>query len=100
VQKLSKKEAIEHLSRFRTASDKINDDLTNLSSKFLNMLTDLENKPDKTPEEQTICLKLGTLVEDVFKGIVSSNEYNNSLWKDYTKVIKALGSSMDGDSNE
>ncbi|CNI04378.1 hypothetical protein [Yersinia ruckeri] len=100
MQKLSKKEAIEHLSRFRAASDSINDDLTNLSSKLLNMLTDLENKLDKTPEEQAICLKLGTLVEDVIRGTISSNEYNNSLWKDYTKVIKALGSSTDGDSNE
>lgn len=100
MQKLSKKEIIEHLSRFRAASDNINDDLANLSSKFLNMLGELENKQDKTPEEQVICSKLGTLVEDIFKGIISSNGYNNSLWKDYTQVIKALGSPSDGDSNE
>lgn len=86
---------IEHLVNFRAASDQINDDLGELSGRILNILGDVNRIEDMTDREKTIQKNLSELLSTILSGLAHSNSYNDSMWKDYTKVVKALGASND-----
>ncbi|MDF7789595.1 hypothetical protein CG435_10845 [Pantoea ananatis] len=91
MKKLSNTEMITHLSRFREAGDKLSEDVFELSSLLLNISTELEKKGNKNPEEQEIYDKISSNTNLILKSILHANEYNNTLWEDYSPVIKLLG---------
>jgi len=99
VEKLTKKEMIELLVNFRAASDRLNSDLSDLSEKTLLILGEVNKFPEMTEREQKIQQKLAELVGVILTGIAHSHEYNESMWNDYTRVVKALGASNDGKSH-
>lgn len=99
MEKITKKQMIERLTRFRAASDQINDDLNRLSEKVLMIYQLISVKPDKTPEEEEVSRQLQGLVEPILESTLHSHNYNDSMWKDYTLVIKALGASNDVKNN-
>lgn len=86
---------IERLVSFRTSSDKVNDDLIDLSQKVLLILEDMTSFKDMSEREERIYRKLSELVEPILEGIIDSQNYNESMWGDYTNVVKALGASND-----
>jgi len=99
LEKLTKQQMIERLSKFRAASDKINDDLNDLSEKILSIYQLVVAKPELTHEEEVIVGNLRGLIDPILKTIVDSQKYNESLLKNYTPVIKALGASHDVKNN-
>ena len=98
MEKLKRKEIIERLSRFRACGDRLSDDLYNLSMKVLNITSELEVKPVLTNEEREIFDKLSALTQPIMQATLNSNEYNKSMLKDYTSVIKSL--SLDSEGRE
>lgn len=82
---------IDSLARFREAGDKLSDDVFELSSLLLNISSELEQKPEKTAQELVILERISSSSELIVQSIMHANEYNNSLWVDYTPVIKHLG---------
>lgn len=95
MEKLTNKQMIERLVSFRTSSDKVNDDLIDLSQKVLLILEDMTSFKDMSEREERIYRKLSELVEPILEGIIDSQNYNESMWGDYTNVVKALGASND-----
>lgn len=95
MEKLTKKQMLESLSRFRAASDLINDDLNKLLERVLSIHQSIDGKAEKTPEEEAIRLQLAGLVDLIIQSTNDSHKYNESMWKDYTQVIKALGASTE-----
>lgn len=91
MKKLSNTEMIDHLSRFREAGEKLSEDVFELSYLLLKISSDLERKDNKSPEEQDIYEKISSNTELILKSITHANEYNNTLWVDYSPVIKHLG---------
>lgn len=91
MKKFSNREMIDSLARFRESGDKLSEGVFELSSLLLSISTEIEQKPDKTPEEQAIFEKISSNSELIVNTIMHANEYNNSLWVDYTPVIKHLG---------
>jgi hypothetical protein len=100
VENLTKKQMIESLVSFREASDQLNDDLSNLSEKILSILAEVNGFADMSEREQKIQQKLAQLVEPILYGLKHSHHYNESMWKDYTQVVKALGASKDVKNND
>ncbi|EMF5054506.1 MULTISPECIES: hypothetical protein [Serratia] len=92
---LSNKQMIEHLSRFRDAGDKLSDDIFNLSLKILDIINEAEGRANRTDEDSVILAQLKNMSEMLISSTLDANAYNNSMWKDYTKVIKALGNSTE-----
>ncbi|MDT7011996.1 hypothetical protein [Enterobacter cancerogenus] len=93
MEKLSKSMLLEHLSNYRAASDKVVEDIYELSEKILPIISELMVKPDKTEFEQQIANKLSALTEKFIVASLNAHDYNRSVWKDYKKVINALDSS-------
>lgn len=91
MKKISNTEMIDHLSRFRAAGDKVSESVFELSTILLKLSTDLESKEIRTEEEQAIFDVLKENINLVLSSVMSANEYNNSMWVDYTPVIKQLG---------
>lgn len=89
--KLSNTEMIDHLARFREAGDKLSEDVFELSSLLLNISSELELKPNKSEEELAIFEKIASNSDLIVNSIMNANDYNNTLWVDYTPVIKHLG---------
>lgn len=87
---------IELLVNFRSASDQLNSDLGELSEKILSILSEINKFAEMSEREQKIQRMLAEIVEPVLNGILHSHNYNESMWKDYTRVVKALGASNDG----
>lgn len=96
MEKLTKKQMIERLAKFRAACDQINDDLNNLSNSVLSTYQLISAKEDKTEEE--VCRQLKVLIDLVVKSTLSSDKYNRSMREDYTQVVKTLGASSDANS--
>ncbi|EOA4402464.1 hypothetical protein ACTWBQ_000011 [Citrobacter amalonaticus] len=88
--KNDKKEILESLSKFRGASDKLSDDIFNLSSKILRVLESLPKPKDRTPEMDMVYQQLNDMVNDVLQSSLDANSYNESLYKDYTKAVKKI----------
>lgn len=91
---------IEHLASFRASSDQVNDDLAELSQKILHVLDEIDNFEGRSEREEKLRNSLSALVQPILSGIVHSQSYNDSLWKDYTQVVKALGASNDVKIND
>lgn len=91
MKKLNNSEMIDSLSRFRAAGDKLSEDVFELSSLLLSISSELERKADKTDVEQAIYDKIASKVELILRATLNANDYNDSMWKDYTSVIKQLG---------
>lgn len=91
MKKISNTEMIDHLSRFRAAGDKVSESVFELSSILLKLATDLESKESRTEEEQAILDELMEKLNFVLSSVLIANDYNNSMWTDYTPVIKQLG---------
>lgn len=98
MEKLTKKQMIERLAKFRVACDQINDDLNNLSNSVLSTYQLISAKEDKTEEEEEVCRQLKQLINLVIKSTLSSDNYNKSMRQDYTQVVKTLGASSDANS--
>lgn len=99
MDKLLKKKMIEHLASFRAASDRVNDDLSDLSQKILLILDEVSKFENINEREEKVRNSLSALVEPIMNGIIHSHEYNNSMWNDYTQVVKTLGASNDVKNN-
>lgn len=99
MDKISKKQMLEKLAKFRAAGDQINNDLNNLSERILSIYQYISVKEDKTTEEEEVCRQLKQLLEPILQYALNSHNYNQSMWKDYTQVVKALGASSDVNSN-
>ncbi|EKS7780420.1 hypothetical protein ACOGYP_001825 [Edwardsiella piscicida] len=88
--KNDKKEIIESLSRFRNASDKLSDDIFNLSSKILAVLENIPHSDQRSPELESVAHQLNEMVSDVLQSTLDANTYSQSLFKDYTKAVKKI----------
>lgn len=99
MEKLTKQQMIERLSKFRAASDTINDDLNDLSERVLSVYQLIISKPELTQEEEVIVRSLRDLMDPILKSVLDSQKYNDALWKNYTPVIQALGASHDVKNN-
>lgn len=99
MEKLTKKQMLERLAKFRAAGDQINDDLSNLSERVLSIYQYISVKEDKTADEEEVCRQLKELMEPILKSVVDSHNYNQSKWKDYTQVVKTLGASSDANNH-
>lgn len=93
MEKISRSVLLEHLSNYRAASDKVVEDVYELSEKILPLISELRAKPDKTDFEQQLSDNLNALTEKFIRASLNAHDYNRSLWKDYKKVINALDSS-------
>ncbi|PKC39248.1 hypothetical protein V461_21730 [Pantoea ananatis BRT98] len=91
MKKQNNTEIIDSLSRFRASADKLSDGVFDLSSLLLSISTELENKKNRTQEEDRILSQIASQTNLIAQSIMNANEYNNSLWVDYTPVIKQLG---------
>lgn len=91
MKKLSNTEMIDSLARFRESGDKLSEDVFELSSLLLNISSELERKENKSEEEKVIFDNIASNAELIVNSILHANEYNNTLWVDYTPVIKSLG---------
>lgn len=91
MKKLSNTEMIDHLARFREAGDKLSEDVFELSSLLLDISSGLEKKENRSVEEQEIYERITSNTTLILKSILHANEYNNTLWVDYSPVIKHLG---------
>ncbi|MET3816255.1 hypothetical protein [Pantoea sp. UYEF8] len=91
MKKLSNTEIIDKLSRFRAAGDKISEDVFELSSLLLSITEEIDQKANKTAEEKAISEKIASHLQLIGQSILNAHAYNDSLWKDYTSVIKQLG---------
>lgn len=99
MEKLNKKQAVERLARFRATADQINEDLNSLSQNVITIYQSLSLKERMTEEEEVICLQLRGLLEPILQSTLHSHNYNQSIWRDYTQVVKALGASSEGNHN-
>ncbi|WP_145055757.1 hypothetical protein [Mixta calida] len=90
---LSNKEMIERLARFRDAGDKLYDDVFNITVKISDIIQELDSNPERNEAENSVLSNLKSMSEMLIQAALDANEYNASMLKDYTKVIKALGDS-------
>lgn len=88
---MKRKEIIKKLTAFRSYSDKMSDDLFDLSIKILDITGALESK-SRTSEEDALYAKLSDLTQIIMKATLNSNKYNESLINDYMPVLKSLSS--------
>lgn len=89
--KLKNTAVIDHLAEFRRAGEKLSEDVFELSSLLLDISTKLEKKADRSEDEKAIYKEITSNAELIVKSILHANEYNNSIWVNYTPVIKHLG---------
>ncbi|HDG1688507.1 TPA: hypothetical protein PFE28_004513, partial [Kluyvera cryocrescens] len=88
---LSNKQMIEHLSRFRDAGDKLSEDIYNISMRIFDIISEAEARENKSEGEEALLSRLRGMSEIIMSSALDSNKYNDSMWKDYTRVIKSLG---------
>lgn len=91
MKKLSNTEIIDKLSNFRAAGDKLSEDVFELSSILLGISSEIDEKAVKTAEEEAISKKILSHLNLIGQSILNAHAYNDSLWNDYTVVIKQLG---------
>lgn len=91
MKKLSNTEIIDKLSNFRAAGDKLSEDVFELSSLLLSISSEIDEKADKTAEEEAISKKILSQLNLIGQSVLNAHSYNDSLWNDYTVVIKQLG---------
>ncbi|QGW86780.1 hypothetical protein EAAEB30_08815 [Enterobacter asburiae] len=96
---LSNKQMIEHLSKFRDAGDKLSEDIYKISVRISEVIDGIQSREDRSEGENIVLQQLTSMSELILASALHSNDYNKSLWKDYTKVIKALGSKQGEISN-
>ncbi|EMG7934212.1 hypothetical protein V5M84_002285 [Enterobacter hormaechei] len=99
MEKINKKQMVEKLAKFRATADQINEDLNSLSQNVISIYQTLSLKESMTEEEQAVWLQLKGLLEPILQSTLHSHNYNQSMWRDYTQVVKALGASSDVNSN-
>lgn len=99
VDKLTKKQMLERLAKFRAAGDQINDDLNSLAERILSIYQHISSKDDRTPEEEEVYRQLHDLLTPILQSALNSHNYTQSMWKDYTQVVKSLGASSDVNSH-
>ncbi|MBW7622343.1 hypothetical protein LDJ78_23945 [Citrobacter portucalensis] len=97
---LSNKQMIEHLSRFRDAGDKLSEDIYNISMRIFELISETEARENRSEGEEAMLSRLKQIVELLLSSALDSHNYNESMWKDYTKVIKALGVKTGDKSND
>lgn len=97
---LSNKKMIEHLARFRDAGDKLSEDVFGIALKIFEIIAEIEAKNEIAEGEAAVLSKLKGMSEMLLRATLDANEYNDSMWKDYTKVIKALGESKGAKPND
>lgn len=96
---LSNKQMIEHLSKFRDAGDKLSEDIYNISLRIFAVIDAIQSRENRSEGEELILSQLSGMAELLMSSALHSNDYNRSLWDDYTKVIKALGSKQGDKTN-
>lgn len=99
VETLTNKQMIEHLSKFRDAGDKLSEHIYDISIKIFEVIADLQARQNRSEGEEQTLRKLSDLSELLLSSAVDSGKYNQSMWHDYTKVIKALGSKQGDKTN-
>ncbi|MBD8157219.1 hypothetical protein ABEH00_10025 [Pantoea agglomerans] len=97
MEKLSNAQMIEKLASFRATGDQLAEDVFDISEKFFSIVEALQAKVDKTDVENEVYDKLNELTGVIFSSVLDAEKYNNSMWKDYTKVIKNLGGAAKND---
>ncbi|WP_152999637.1 hypothetical protein [Pantoea stewartii] len=93
MEKLSNAQMIEKLANFRATGDKLAEDVFDISEKVFTIVEHLQAKLEKTDAENETYSKLAELSEILLSSILDADKYNQSMWKDYTQVIKNLGGS-------
>lgn len=91
MKKLSNTEIIDKLANFREYGDKVSEDVFELSSLLLSISEDIDKKTEKTEFEKALAERLHSNLQLIGQSILNAHAYNDSLWKDYTQVIKQLG---------
>ena len=91
MEKLSNSQMIEKLANFRATGDKLAEDVFDISEKIISIVEYLQAKADKTDSENETYSKLTELSQILLSSILDADKYNQSMWKDYTQVIKNLG---------
>jgi hypothetical protein len=89
---LSNKQMIEHLANFRDAGDKLSEDIYKISMRIFDLISETEARVGRTEGEDMVLSSLRNMIELLLQSALDSHNYNDSMRKDYTKVIKALGS--------
>ncbi|CDZ82741.1 hypothetical protein I5373_02790 [Citrobacter koseri] len=97
---LSNKQMIEHLSRFRDAGDKLSEDIYNISIRIFDLISETEARENRSEGEDLMLSRLKQMIDLLLASSNDSHNYNESMWKDYTKVIKALGVKAVDKSND
>lgn len=93
--KNDKKEILESLSRYRNASDKLSDDIFNLSSKLIGIIESFPAHDVRTPEVEAAYQQVAGMLSDVLQATLDANQYTDSLYKDYTKAIKRISAAKE-----
>lgn len=91
----SKKEILEDLARFRSHGDVLYKDLYEVSTSALRLMSELEQRLKKIDSEEDRMLmgKINQFAEKVMEVTVHSNEYADSLLRDYGQALKKIGNS-------
>jgi hypothetical protein len=91
MKKLSNTEIINKLSNFRAAGDRISENVFELSSLLLSISEEIDKKAVITEEEKAVSERIHSNLQVIGQSILNAHAYNDSMWKDYTMVIKQLG---------
>lgn len=99
MDKLTNKQMIERLTKFRDAGDKLSDDIYNISLHIFDIIKDADARQNKDEAENETIKKLKNMIELLMQSSLDSYHYNQSMWDDYTTVIKSLGENSGGNKN-
>lgn len=95
VHMASKKEILEDLVRYRSKGDVLYKDLYDVSTSALRLMSEIEQRLKQlgTEEDRALIEKINQFAEKVMEATVHSNEYADSLLKDYGQALKKIGNS-------
>nr|ELR5112608.1 hypothetical protein [Providencia stuartii] len=95
VHMASKKEILEDLARFRAHGDVLYKDLYEVSTTALRLMSNFENrlKQSDSEEDKRLLAEMHQFVDMVITATIHSNEYADSLLKDYGQALKKIGNS-------
>lgn len=100
--KMTNKDMIKSLSRFRDAGDKLSSDIHDISFRIIDLITEMEMR-DKDGEldnaARGMLMRLRHMTHFLSLCAEDSEKYNQSMQNDYIRVIEALGSVSGDKSN-